>query len=332
MPTNIGVSRIDGKELAPSIPTPGKPGRVVRFTRHRHPGAWATAQTFLAFSGPKLSPRCRLLLDWLLTNADRDGLCWQKITGELGAQMGLSEKRGAHRACIAAKRIQLLARKLRALGLLDWFVIPNKGRYPKRDAATGKALMGKGELARFGGRVWVVKWAQFGVHFGGPAVGTDRSCVIQVGSHMCDPNRITLQISLGSLREPLKRDPAAPRDPPAPSRPPRPPDREALPDRAVASLPPLPATPPASEDRAMAEARDAASSPAPRDEAKSSKGKRPAPKSRPPAPAPAWLQSMQERVERKFGERARLTTADALESAPAVPEPPREPPDPRKRE
>jgi len=300
-------------------------GRVCALTRH--PTALATAQAHLLTL--KLRGLERFLMGLLLMRADREGLCWDQITRELARLMHPGERRLSDaRVQVWKKRIQVAARKLRSLGLLEWTWVRPMSRFPKRVSYYEPAQWNRGEKTAHGGRVWRVKWAAFGVRFGLPRDGTilarvipeDHSGVIPQ-DHSSDPLR--------SLSEIVRSIPHSPEEASAPA--PAAPAPVTEIGRSLRSRPdPAPALPATIESETPAAA--VASEALPPEETKtremkSTQGAR-APRSRPPLPLPTFLAEL----ERRFGEGTWLTTANRLEAPPDGPKGSNPPPDPDRRE
>jgi hypothetical protein len=326
MPSSL---RKDVQNLTQTDPSAKPRGRVCALTRH--PTALATAQAHLLTL--KLRSLERVLMGLLLMRADREGLCWEQITGELARLMNPGERRMTDkRLQVWKKRIQVAARRLRVLGLLEWKWIRPMSRYPKRISYYEPAVWNRGEKTNHGGRVWIVKWGAFGVRLGLPNVGTilarvipeDHSGVIRK-DHSSDLLRSPSEI--GTIDPALAPEASAPapsstadvteigrslRSRPGPDE----------------SAPALPAKVASETPRAPEAARAAQDDPtSKREKPESLEGAR-APRSRPPVPLPAFLAE----CERRFGAGTWLTTANRLENASENREASSPPPDPDRRE
>lgn len=112
-----------------------------------------------------LSRSAEALVQLFVLHADREGLYWGQVTGEVQAVTGL-----------APQTIRVLARQLRAEGLIDWrWVRPHK-RFPRRSSYEKPAALGKGFRDAHGGRVWVLKWPKLGVNWTPRDLGTALAC------------------------------------------------------------------------------------------------------------------------------------------------------------
>jgi hypothetical protein len=299
--------RKDLLKLSEKAPNGKTRGRVCALTRH--PTALATAQAFLLTL--RLPGYVRLLAEILVTRCDREGLYWGKVTGELRELTRLSPN-----------RIRVAARELRKLGLVEWEWAKAWRHYPRRvsyhEPAEWRPGVGGpkgGEKTGHGGRVWVVRWENFGVNFRSRILGTksgrlileDQSRLIPE-DQSTDPSR-----SLSENVSPIPHSPemASAIAPalPAPMTEIGPPLRSALgPDESAApAAPKVASETPAAPDVTHASPSD----PTIEREPESAKGVR-ASRPRPRLPLPDFLADL----ERRFGEKGLLTTADDLQNRP----------------
>jgi hypothetical protein len=136
---------------------------VCAFTRH--PTALATALGHL--HGLGLSANELRVAETIAMRADREGLYWGRVHGEVEALTGLSPN-----------TIRVIGRALRRRGLVDWVWVKPFGRYPRRETYDKPVIWGQGKRTAHGGRVWVFRWEKCGVGFRSRSVGMESGGLI----------------------------------------------------------------------------------------------------------------------------------------------------------
>ena len=135
-------SNVDSPAFPVNKPQRRGPGKLHEFTRH--PKALAKVR------GLKLQACLRFVLEALLLYADREGYSW--VQAEALAE---TTPRSTKRESYALPSVRRALRQLKALGWLEWRVIPAFGRYPSR-GKDKKLVWGNGRREYHGGRVWRV--------------------------------------------------------------------------------------------------------------------------------------------------------------------------------
>lgn len=173
-------ARANSAEVTAVDPRRKSRATVCAFTRH--PTAVAKAVGHLMTL--HLPGWVHKVAEVLVTHCDRQGVYWGKTSGELRRLTGVS-----------TKRIQVAGRVLRRLGLVEWKWVKHGQRYPRRTSYHEPVRLSAGERAGYGGRVWVIQWAQFGVKWPSRKVGKQLAVSDPGGSLMSDPGGSLLRSS-----------------------------------------------------------------------------------------------------------------------------------------